>query len=970
VNEGGVRAGRAIGAITTAGVSKSRFSARDTIGAANVNGNFFDSVLLAGVDLGTDANFGGTGSAADLVTNGLITSVNVAGNFLESDISAGVLRGVDGFLGTEDDRAADGRSTIGTVVITGNQVGSNLNSEQYRIISTGTIGSVSVGSLPFTSRNNFRVTRLEGNPVPVQVFTSRTIEDGRVYTHEITFNQPIDASTIPAALNIAQVRDGNVFIGLALGTDYTYKYNANTFTLSITFSRNITDRSLPVQPGIPGPGLFRIVLAAQQLRGQTQLSILDGNNDGSAGDDFSDDNIIGDVGDKINAGNPNSVPGVDFYGAANLDLFLDSNSDSDDLPDVNSPRTLRGVLGDHPDANSNTFRVGGDVDVYRVSLRAGQILRLGSIQGIALTAQRGIYDSAGNLIAFSGGAGQRTVVNANGPVRQLPAADAFNVGDVTGNDEYLVLQTGTYFLAVGSNVQAANIADINAVLNAAPSPGAIGSYAFSVEVFDDGDTGFVGDSNSGDGQLLPKPPVPQDFAGVDGIPGNNDDLAVYVSGDFTFTWDRKNLANAADDIIRGTNSAGTVSITRINGTDLVWGNGTDRIEHTVNSAIGTPGNTGTPNSVQPDVDVYRLNGGQPIAPGTSFTATLRLTETGSNIGIGSVGGLSNVQFALFEVPAGTTLSNARLIGAPSDFLPIGGQASASKSNGAFTYGYNADGDFFIKFAVPGAVGVAGQVPASYALYIQGVIRSDYQLNVVQVSKATFVPAVQRVLLETRGGTINWLEAGQGVTTTLESFRAAAAGFAGQIDGQDVDDYIRSNLVSRLNDIFTNANANIILSYNPVDFEGLPSSTVFLAGNSEPNAFFNNNTFGASQHIDAFNADATDQGVVYVTSLTTLGNDPSQAGVDRFITQFAGAVARRIGELVGLSFETDNASAVSPVPVIASNSIFTPPAGAGVYGFNSTVRNLAGRTDTANTQVFFMGSQNSLGLLNRLVAAKF
>lgn len=993
MNEGGVRAGRSILAFTSAAVSRSRVSANDTLGPVTVNGDFFDSVLYAGGDLGTDANFGGTGTAADRVTNGTITSVNINGNFRESDIAAGVIRGVDGFLGTGDDLAADGRSSIGPVVISGNQTGSNFNSEQYRIISTGTIGSVSVNSLPFTERNNFRVTRLTGDPVPVQVLSSRSVEDGRVYTHELMFNQPIDASSIPNALNIAQVREGGVLVGLAQGTDYSFRYNAANLTLTITFSRSITDRNLPVAPGVPGPGLYRIILDADSLRGETQLSRLDGNGDGTVGDDFSNDDFIGDAGDKINSGNPNSVAGIDFYGASPLDLFLDANDDSDDLPDINSTFTLRGVLGDHPDVNSNTFRIGGDVDVYRITLRAGQILRLGAMQGIALAAERGIYDQFGNLLAFSGGAQGRIVVDANGGIRQLPAADPTNIGDVTGNDEYLVMQTGTYFIAVGSSLQNTNIADVNAVLNIVPAAGTIGSYAFTVQVFDDGDTGFAGDSNSGDGQLLPNTPIPQDFAGSDGIPGTADDLKTYVLGDFTFTWDRKNLANPNDDHIRGTNSAGTITIDRINGNDGIWGNANDRIQHIVNSAIGLPGNTGTPSTVQPDIDIFRLNGGLPIVPGTRFTATLRLTETGSNIGLASANtealfastlsaedrlslldaaaGLpANVQFSLFEVPNGSGFANARLVGSPSDFLPIGGQAAMAESNGAFKYGYNADGDFYIDFVVPGAQGIAGQVPASYALYIQGAVRSDYQLDVVQVGTRAFNPQAQRVLLETNGGQIEWLEAGEGTVTTLDAFRAAAAGFAGQINGIDVDEYILTTLLVKLNSIFASANANVVFSYSPLSFEGQPFSTVFLAGNSEPNAFFNNSTFGASEHIDAFNADSQDEGVVFVTSLTTLGNDPSQAGVDRFVDQFAAAVSRRVGELMGLSFETSNASAVSPVPILASNSVNTPPAGGGVYAFSNTTRNLAGRTDVANSQIFFLGTQNSLALLNRFAPAQF
>lgn len=983
--QGAIRAGRNIGSMSVAGVfNQSRVSARNNLGPVNISGDANESAILAGVDLGTDGHFGGTGFAADVVSNGSIASVFVGGNFRQSDISAGVLRGPDGFLGTQDDLAADGRSSIGAVTIVGGQTGSAFNSQQYRIISTGTVGAVTVAGQAFTSLNNFRVTRIVSSPVPVQVLSSRPVEDGRVYNYEIVFNQPIDVSTIGPALNIAEVRSGGVLVGLAQGSDYTFRFNTATNTLTINFARSVTDRALPQAGGVPGPGLFRFVLDASVLRGLTQFSTLDGNRDGTAGDDFSVDDFVGDVGDKITAGNPMSLPGVSFYGAGDLDLFLDSNFASDNLPDANTRFTLRGVLGDHPNANSDTFRIGGDVDVYRISLRAGQILRMGAIQGIALSAQRGIFDSTGQLLAYNGPMGLQ-VLSATG-VRALPAAGPSGVGDIVGNDEYLVLTTGTYYLAVGGNLEATDIADVNAVLNEPPTPGAIGSYAFDVEVFDDNNTGFAGDSASGNGQNLPVPPVPQDFAGPDGIPGTADDLQQIVFADFVFTWDKKDLANPRDDIIRGTNNAG-VTITRIQGTDGVWNTAADRIVHTVDAAIGAPGSTGAPGEIQPDIDIYRLNGGLPLLPGTRIVATLRLTETGSNIGLpgaevgaeaattplrnlasflaGNAGLSQNVQFALFEVPSGAGLEGGRLVGSPSAFLPIGGQPQTSSSNGTFTYGYNSQGDFFVEFIVPGVQNSLAPAAATYALYVQGVVRSDYQLEVVTQGRRNLNIPVQNVLLETQGGIIDWLQAGEGVTTTLNPFRAAAAGFSGQIGGQDVDDYILNNLRTRLTAIFANAGIDIRTSYSPSTFEGQPFSTVFLAGNAEPNAFFNDGTFGASQHVDAFNTDLTDQGVVFIPSLAVLGNDPSQVGVDRFIDQLAGAVARRIGELVGLSFEANTAPSGS-VPVQATNSVAVPPTGGGNYGFLNFDRALAGQGTGANTQVFFMGNQNSLGVISSFV----
>ena len=86
-------------------------------------------------------NFGGTGTAADVVTDGSIGPVIIGGNFIKSDVSAGSSRGADGFLGTADDTSDDGRSSIMSVVIAGNQTGSQLFTQQYRIASTGTVGA-------------------------------------------------------------------------------------------------------------------------------------------------------------------------------------------------------------------------------------------------------------------------------------------------------------------------------------------------------------------------------------------------------------------------------------------------------------------------------------------------------------------------------------------------------------------------------------------------------------------------------------------------------------------------------------------------------------------------------------------------------------------------------------------------------------------------------------------------------------
>jgi len=991
LNRAGLRAGRIIRSFNAGSAVESRVSARDAITTINVAGNVDTTAFLAGVDLGTDASFGGSGDAADAVTDGSIGQVIIGGNFTRSDVAAGILRGPDGFLGTSDDRADDGRSSIGSVSIGGTQIGSQFNSQQYRVASTGSIGPVTVNGANFNAAGNFRINRLDANPVPVQVQDLAVIEDGRVYVGLITFNQAIDASTLGDALSIFEVRAGGLTIGLAQGVDYTLTYSAATLTASITFSTTITNRDLPSLQGVPGPGVYRFVLDADLLRGASQSSQLDGNGDGQIGDDFSEDNIVGDAGDKILPGNPAGQPTIDFYGAIDLNTVFDDNSSPDGLADVNRLFTIRGTIGDHPDANATTFRSGGDADVYMISLRAGQILRLGGTQGVAQRAGRGIYDAAGVQLAANNGLGAfdpndpfgglfgNQTGGITGPIRRLPNAP-LDEGELSNEDQYLVTVTGTYYLVVAGNLAGVNLTDPNAINNAEPVPGAVGSYRFTMEVFDDGNTGFLGDTDSGNGTALLNAPLPISFAGSDGGFGTGDDLVSITNGRYTFTHSRGNdgLPNTRDDVVTGTSSDGVVS-TRRSGRDGRFNTRDDVVQQVVASAIGTPGAAGNPTTISPDIDVYHLNNGQPIAPGTRIRATFRLTETGSNIGLSSIlqgrertGLVFSSQdligdsiFAVFEVPAGTGLSDAKLLAAPSDFLPIGGQTPETLGNPRNKYGYDAQGDAFIEFVVPGAQGINGLVPAPYAIYLQGAIRSDYTLEVITRGQGTNVKVTQNVLLETLGGVIDWLEAGESLSTRIEPFSTGVLGFSGQFDGLSADAYVLNNLVANLNAALAAANLNILISTTPAAFEGQPFSTVFLAGNTEPSQFFNNGTFGASERSDAFNVNLEDQAVVFLASFGVLGNDPSQLGVDTLVSQLTAAVGRRIGEMVGLRIETGAGFAV-PTPVMASDSV----TGATTVRFVNALRPLSGNADIITDTNFYLGSQNGLTLAQTYIAPRF
>ncbi len=976
VNNGGVRSGESISSFVSGPTTLARLSARNSITSVTITGDAVETSILAGADLGADADFGGSGRDADVVGAGSIGTVNVSGNFRKSDVAAGVLPGPSGYIGNADLVTSAGRSQVGTVTIGGTQVGSNLNSEQYRVISTGSVGSVRVGGQEFTGvTGNFRVERLAAVAVPVRVLDLQVSETSRQYSVSIVFNQSIDLSTLSSALSVLEVRNsGLTTIGLAEGSDYTLRYDRSLNTVIVTFSRTVTERNLPSSSGVPGPGVYQIVLSGNVLRGSTFETRLDGNGDGQAGDDFARNVVVGDAGDKINPGKPTAAPTVDFYGAIDLDLVLRQSANIGSLPDINQAFTLRGSIGDHPDTDPDVFRLGGDVDVYRVSLRAGQILRLGQITGTGLNAARGLYNAAGQLLASN-----TTGANPGGAVVSLPANVV--IGGGTAESQILINQTGTYFIVVAGSLDSVDISDVNVVTNRDPVPGAFGQYSFSITVIDDGNTGFLGDTNSGTGAPIVYPPVPRVFAGTDGIFGNGDDLREFVSGDWIFTLTPgAGGPVSSGSVVNGRNSQGW-TISRSSAPNGTFGSVNDRISGSITSSIGLGGAAGLPNEVAPDVDVFVLNNGQPIAPGTKIRATVRLSETGSNIGLTpeidnvrvpagiSLGQnlLGQSQFSLFELPSGTGFGDARMVAGTNEFLPIGNQPSRTVSDGRNSYGYDERGDFFMDIVIPGALGVSNPVPAVYALYIQGAIRSDYTIEFTQQGTGSTTPTSQNVLLESLGGIIDWLEAGDGVTTRLDAFTTSVVGFSGQVNGVSVDEYVLTSLVSNLRSLFTAAGVQVNISTNPNDFARQSFSTVFLAGNVEPTAFFGDGVYGASQKVDLFNADKNDQAVVFISSLSELGFDPSVNGVNGFVGSLTAAVGRRIGELLGVHMETVVSSAALPVPIMADNSPTTFATNAN-YRFNDQLRPLSGLADPAAIDVFYLGFQNAGSLIRRVVAS--
>jgi hypothetical protein len=974
VDRAAFRFGNSLGSFTAASFSRSFLSAGDNIGTITISGEVFQTNISAGADLGRDAAPGGTGLNADVLSSGNIGTVTIGGNFLQSSLTAGYLRGSDGYFGTGDDLIAAGRSSIGTVTIAGSQTGSTRNSESYRIASNGTIGQVRIANTVFSgTRGNFATEAPVLQPESLQVEDIRVNVVAGISTAELIFNQPVDTTTISGALSVSEVRGtGDVVVRLVEGIDYTITYDNASNTARVTFSPTVTARNLPVTPGRPGPGVYRFEIDQNKIRARLVGVSLDGDGNGQSepNDSFSGDTFVGDVGDRLTPGVVFTGPGgshrVDLYGPTSLDFVLDNNRNSDGLPDPNITYTVRGFIGDHPDNDTNFFRFGGDVDVYSITLLAGQILRLGAMGGTAQLAPQILLDPNGKV------AGSDTVV----PL----FTDRENTTALTFGSDYLIKVTGTYYIVIGN---AQDVANPGVVTNPPTPPGGgIGSYHFTVTVFDDGDSGFNATTDSGNGTPVVNAPAPAVFAGPDQVFGTADDLSSVTIGSFVFTYDRgpDNLYNTADDLVTGVSRDGSIVSTR---------DGNGNLVSLISASIGPAGHSGIPSESAADVDIFRLNNGQPIAPGTRMTITVKLTDLGADLGSASYGSISEtrgqVQFALFDISSSTDIDDGTLVFSPTDFRANGGTPNTViADNGSTRYGYDANGDFYISFIAPDRIDAPGQA-ARFAVYIQGIRNTDYQIEVVtHAGTETTQRNNQNFLIETAGGVIDWLEAG-GQTTTLRPFLASVLGFNGTINGLPVQDYIVTSLVAQLNSLFRGSSGfNVTFSANPADFEFQPFSTIFLTSEVDPiSSIFNPFAFdtrfsfgnevsetiqpyGYSQHSDALNADLEDEAVVFVPSFSLQGFSPSKADVDQFVQATTAAIARRAGELMGLRITEAYEPTTSTFDPMAANSVDNRPGAGRTYSLPGFDRSLSDPLDSVNRTDFYLGQQNARSLLDKVL----
>jgi hypothetical protein len=117
---GTITAGGRIGTLSVRGDLTGTVTAADGFGTVSVRGNVSGARVLAGADLGSDGQLGGTGGAADQFSVGAIAKVTVTGAVNGPTVIAAGLDPVNGVFLDGDDRVVNSaQSTIGSVAVKG-----------------------------------------------------------------------------------------------------------------------------------------------------------------------------------------------------------------------------------------------------------------------------------------------------------------------------------------------------------------------------------------------------------------------------------------------------------------------------------------------------------------------------------------------------------------------------------------------------------------------------------------------------------------------------------------------------------------------------------------------------------------------------------------------------------------------------------------------------------------------------------
>jgi len=489
-----------LGSFTADSTALAIISAGDTLGKLNINGQVYLTDILAGLSLGSDGNYGGTGTAADSLTNGIVENVTVKGDFVQSNVAAGVTRGTDEFYSSDDDIGVLGISEIKHVSINGEAQGTDFGSESYGFTSNGLIDSVKVSGKEFYAQLNMARSDVDVSPDPVRIISHKPRLEASTYYYDLYFNVDIDVSSIVPDPYDPQITA--IYIldpdGLEVSTvNYDITYDETERRASVEFERSFTDDNT---------GTYTIVVDSNALRSVAGLH-LDGDGDGVTGDDFMSNFILSDAGDRLFESetdwDPDDNPGTDndvhFMDPVSLDELLDDPAVDGLLARRNYEIQIADAVGNHPDHESVYFPDRMDTDVYSVTLSAGEFFVASLTENMPGSEFFGIMTLRQEIMGVWVPVAVYSSVYVDLPRESwpLPALDAGYFITLDGVYQLeitgMTMQSG----AVGSppfiDVDFTDTDGVNMMgfpINPDSIANDLGTYELNVMVFDDGDSGF------------------------------------------------------------------------------------------------------------------------------------------------------------------------------------------------------------------------------------------------------------------------------------------------------------------------------------------------------------------------------------------------------------------------------------------------------------------------------------------------
>ncbi|MBL1218307.1 MAG: hypothetical protein D8M59_12530 [Planctomycetes bacterium] len=495
-----------LSSLSAGSMTLARVSAGDELGKVSVTGNVVDSHILAGLSLGSDGTYGGSGTAGDQLSDGVLTSLSVRGNFIRSSVAAGVQRGRDGFYGSSDDIGALGVSEIKSITVNGTASGSNFGSQSYAFTSNGIMGKIRTGGQDFYNKGNLVEDGIDVSPEPVRVLRAEQRLEVTHYFVELDFSEDIDTSTLIDDENDPHVTAITVLDedeNIVSTTNYEVRYDEELRQATIDFDRSFTEQAA---------GVYTIILDGDVLKSVSGQG-LDGDGDGEAGDDFASRAVVGDAGDRVTDsgtpwdpdGNPNTDNDVSFTAAVSMDYLLDNPLVEGIDPRRNFSLSLVDEIGNHPDQESLYFPGRMDVDLFEITLNAGEFLVVSTTENLPGSQFIGAVTLMTEVMGQYVPVAMYSDFFADAPRTSwpLPALDSgYYVGStgtywlaVTG----LEMQSGALFIPPFIQVDIGDTSGVNmggAPINPDSVANDVGRYQLNVMVFDDGDSGFDRGSNA------------------------------------------------------------------------------------------------------------------------------------------------------------------------------------------------------------------------------------------------------------------------------------------------------------------------------------------------------------------------------------------------------------------------------------------------------------------------------------------